>query len=97
MLLLEGERLHNFTLAVGNNFDPSDQANFNPERFTTCAHEPGQVSEGETREMVCDRPVFGRYITVYIYQTGAATHALTICELQVFGEPGKSDFIRLHP
>ena len=87
-LFLLAERLHNFTVAVGNTFDPSDQANFNPETFTPCEYEAGQLGHGETREIMCDRPVTGRYVTVYIYQT-ETTYPLTICELQVFGEPAQ--------
>ena len=87
----KGERLHNFTVAVGNTFDPSDQANFNPETYTLCAYEPGPLLD-ETGQMMCDTPVTGRYVTVYMYQTEGIQESLTICELQVFGElvPGKS-------
>ena len=90
-LLLEAERLHNFTVAVGSTFNPNDLASFNPETFTPCAYEPGQFLQGDTREMMCNRPVTGRYVMVYIHQTGATKHPLTICELQVFGDqaPGK--------
>ena len=42
-----------------------------------------------------DISLTGRYVTVYIYQTGDTQHALTLCELQVFGKatPGKSALI----
>ena len=92
MLLLVGYRLHNFTVASGINFDPSDKKNFNPETYTTCAYQPGNSSDGVTREMVCDRPVTGRYITVYMYQTNGTKEPLTICELEVFGEPAPGKF-----
>ena len=96
MLLLVGCRLHNFTVASGINFDPSA---FNPETYTTCTYEPDKSGEGVTREMVCDRPVTGRYVTVYMYQTNGTREPLTICELEVFGEPapGKSFYFVFCP
>ena len=84
ILLLEAERLHNFTVAVGSILDPTS---FNPETYTPCAYEAGQLLLGETRQMMCDKPIIGRYITVYTYQTETAKPPLTICELQVFGGP----------
>ena len=91
ILLPKARRLQNVTVAVGSTFDPNDLVSFNPETFTPCVYEPGQFLQGETREMNCSRPVTGRYVTVYIYQT-ETTYPLTICELQVFGGPlsGKS-------
>ena len=74
-------------MAVGSTFDTHDLALFNPETFTPCVYEPGQFLQGETREMNRSRPVRGRYVTVYIYQTEDTKEPLTICELQVFGEP----------
>ena len=74
-------------MAVGKNFDPNDLDSFDPESYIPCLHEPGQLGDGETREMLCDRPVIGRYVTVYVYYSNVtAAEVLTICELEIFGE-----------
>ena len=50
-------------------------------------YQPGGFNAGETREMVCDKPVVGRYVTVYMYEE--MNQGLVMCELQVFGEIGE--------
>ena len=87
-LKLSGDRLRNVTEAVGMMFNSSDKSSFDPQTFTPCVYQPGGFNAGETREMVCDQPAVGRYVTVYMYQSGAK-YGLVICELQVFGEIGE--------
>ena len=81
---------HNFMMAVRKTFNTNNLVSFNPETYTRCAYESGQLLLEETRQIDCDTSVTGRYVAVYIYQT-VYLH-LTITELQVFGEPapGKS-------
>ena len=85
-LFLLGFKLKNFTIAAGNTFNQTDLQSFNPESYMPCVHEPGQLNNSETRELVCDRPVVGRYVTVYLYHFNVTAEPLTICELEIFGE-----------
>ena len=82
--LFLAERLNNFYVAVGDTFDHDS---FDPQSYTTCVHVPGALGEAETRTIPCDRPVKGRYVTVYFN----ANQYLTICELEVYSlaAPGK--------
>ena len=74
-------RLNNFTFAVGNVFPSCDA--FDPENFTQCVHFPGQFGASETRGLPCDKPVRGRFITVYFKRPDV----LTLCEVEVHGLP----------
>ena len=85
-LFLLGYKLKNFTIAAGNTFNQTDLQSFNPESCMPCVHEPGQLNDSEIRELRCDRPVVGRYVTVYLYQFNVTAKPLTICELEIFGE-----------
>ena len=80
--------MRNVTVSVGMMFNSSDRSSFDPQTFTPCVYQPGGFNAGETREMVCDQPVVGRYVTVYMYRTDIK-RSLVICELQVFGEIGE--------
>ena len=75
------QRLHNFTVAVGNEF-PSRES-FDPENFTQCIHFPGQFGASDTRVLACDEPVRGRYVTVYFKRR----EVLTLCEVEIHGLP----------
>ena len=85
-LFLLGYKLKNFTIAAGNTFNQMDLQSFTPESYTPCVHESGQLANSETREMMCNTPVVGRYVTVYLYHCNVTVQTLTICELQIFGE-----------
>ena len=91
--VLSAERLSDFTIAVGNEFDRNS---FKPRRFTRCAHVTGAVGQAESRTVKCDVPVVGQYVTVYLN----TWNYLTICELEVHGHPiGKNErkeFVRLN-
>ena len=90
------ERLKNFTVAAGKNFDANDLDSFNPESYTSCLHHPSQVGTSETKELMCDRPVIGRYVTVYVYYSdGTTAQPLTICELQIFGDAVPGIFVQI--
>ena len=78
--VLSAERLSDFTIAVGNEFD---QDSFKPRRFTRCAHVSAAVGQAETRTIQCDVPVVGQYVTIYLNKWDY----LTICELEVHGHP----------
>ena len=80
--------MRNVTVSVGMMFNSSDRSSFDPQTFTPCVYQPGGFSAGETREMVCDQPVVGRYVVVYMSRTDIK-RPLVICELQVFGEIGE--------
>ena len=60
--VLSAERLSDFTIAVGNEFD---RDSFKPRRFTRCARVSGAVGQAESRTVKCDVPVVGQYVTVY--------------------------------
>ena len=80
------ERLSDFTVAIGETFDPSD---FDPRSFTRCANVFGSLGQAETRKIRCEEPIIGRYVTVYLNNW----NYLTICELVVHGHPvGKYHF-----
>ena len=74
------ERLADFTVAVGNSFDPD---RLDPTRFTPCRHVEGHLDLSEIRTIHCDTPVSGRYVTLYLTQK----NYLTLCELEVYGDP----------
>ena len=40
----------------------------------------GQMASGQTKTYICDKAVYGRYVTVYIAGNGI----LSLCEIQVF-------------
>ena len=85
-LFLLGHRLKNFTIAAGNTFNQADLQSFSPESYMPCVHVSGQLADSETRELMCDKPVVGRYVTVYLYHFNVTVYPLTICELQIFEE-----------
>ena len=91
------DRLADFTVGVGNRFNPEDPDDFDPSGFSQCVHVPGQLGLGETRTVPCDEPVMGRFVTVYVNKT----EYLTICEFEVhrLKVPGMhaGDFTRVNP
>ena len=77
-LINPDDQLSNFTVAVGNRFE---RRYFDRDGFTVCAYVEGALNQAETRTVKCDKPVVGRYVTVYLN----TENALTICELEVHG------------
>ncbi len=71
------ERLADFDVKVGNSFD---QATYDGSSFTTAASVSGALAAGESRTIIFDAPVTGRYVGINLRNPGV----LTICELQVF-------------
>ena len=68
--ILPDEKLHKFTVAVGDSFNLSES--FEPGKFKSCAHVLKLFQRGETRYIPCEVPVVGRYISIYMKQ-------MTIC------------------
>ena len=81
--IISADRLSDFTISVGDSFDPVNMYSFNPSTFITCSHVPVQLGTGETRTIQCDEPVRGTFVTVNLNQK----NYLTICEFQVHGTP----------
>ena len=73
-------------MAVGRTFDPSDSSNFDPETFTPCWYASSALTNGELKEIQCDRPAVGRYVSLYLYNEPDQLVALSICEFYVYGE-----------
>ena len=55
---------------------------FDPSRYRVCVHVQ-RLRRFETRLLLCDEPVQGRYITVYMDRP----EILTLCEVEVYGKP----------
>ena len=72
------DRLSNFTISVSSKFKAE---NFKATKWTTCSHVPGRLEAGETRTIVCNETVTGRFVSLHLNNEGI----LTICELQVEG------------
>ena len=81
-LTFTAERLDLFEVRVGSIFY-SDS--FHPQSYELCVKHNRTFPAGTTILLPCDTPVAGRYVTVTI---PAMTQALTICEVQVFGDHG---------
>ena len=79
LLAVTVDRLADFTVSVGNRFNPLDPDDFDPSEFSQCVHVPGQLGLGETRTILCDEPVMGQFVAVYVNKT----EYLTICEFEV--------------
>ena len=57
-----------------------------PKASEMCIQVWPAFTSGATRRVICTNPVSGRYVIVTV--TGA-TEILTLCEVQVYGVPGK--------
>ncbi len=77
LYLLAAERLSNFKILVGNQFD---QSSFDSSGYSTCASVQGALGAGETRQTICDQAAIGRYVVVQL--TGS--DYLTLCEVAVY-------------
>ena len=78
-MFFTGDKLRDFTIAVGD--DVSSRDSFNPDNFKQCIHVPGQIEAAETRILQCDPPVIGQYVAVYMKRK----EVLTLCEVEVYG------------
>ena len=83
MLSVVAERLHAVTVYVSNN-DPRQQM---PTASEMCAYVWPAFPSGATRRVICTNPVSGRYVIVTV---AGAAEILTLCEVQVYGVPGKA-------
>ncbi len=54
---------------------------FDPANFAICKYFPGKLNPRETRNLTCDEPVQGRYVTIYMQQQST----LVLCEVEVHG------------
>ena len=79
--------MHDFTIAVGNTFDPSNQASFNPTTHATCATVNGTLPQGGNLDVICDPPLEGRYVTVHMH--GVTSGQMQLFEVVVCDHPGK--------
>ena len=84
---LTGHGFRDFTIAVGNTFDSNNIANFDPTTYTTCVSVTGIPPKGDVLDVICDPPLEGRYLTVYM--TGVEFGELQICEIMVYDHPGE--------
>ena len=78
--------MHDFTISVGNTFDASNQASFDPTTFTSCVTFSGSLPRGGNLDVICDPPVDGRYLTVHMH--GVTAGQMQLCEVVVIDHPG---------
>ncbi len=85
ILFFKAHRLEHFELRVARD----DQYNWEDEpviqNFTHCLTFRDRFPGGQLRTFLCEQPVVGRYFMVTI----PAQIALTLCEVEVFGERGE--------
>ena len=53
-----------------------------PNTYRVCGHVHA-LRFGESRLLLCDEPVLGRYVTIYMDRP----EMLTLCEVEVYGKP----------
>ncbi len=82
---LSGGRLGNFDIRAGNSFD---QSSFDPGSLELCYHEVNPVGDGEAKSFTCVGDPLGRYVSISFPAT--KTEYLTLCEVEIFGVPGKT-------
>ena len=87
LFFISAHRFRDFTIAVGNTFDSSNIANFDPTTYTVCANISGSLLNGGVLDVICDPPLEGKYLTVHM--VGVPDGGLEICEVLVFDHPGK--------
>ena len=72
-------RLADFYIRVGQTFD---EATFDPETYTQCAHQSAAMDSSETKIFHCAHAIEGRFVTVHFPTTRA--EVLTLCEVAVY-------------
>lgn len=75
------ERLGDFYIGVGTNFDVGNQAIFDPTTYSTCWYQELPVAVAETRIFTCTAEILGRFVTIYFPVDRSVP--LTLCEVQV--------------
>ncbi len=71
--------LKNFKIGVGMRM--LSCSFFDPKGYSLCVHVSGRLRIKETRNLTCDEPVQGRYVTVYMEQP----EIQALCEVEVYG------------
>ena len=82
-LFVAADRLHDFSVHV----IPRNPTGYTSSASELCVHVVGPFGPGETRRIVCTNEIVGRYVTISL--TGS-NEILTLCEVEVYGEPGKA-------
>ena len=69
------------SIGIGNQFDSCQQ--FDPQSYDPSTHAQEYEITGRTHIMTLSKAVRGRYVTVYLNDTGS----LQLCEVEVCAEP----------
>jgi hypothetical protein len=87
-----GDRLLGFTIGVAMSTDIQDVLSYLDNKdfsiVQTCRHVSGVLRNGEWRHVTCDVPINGSIVVVY-FPDDTRPNILTICELDVLGDPSK--------
>ena len=78
-------RLSDFYIRVGNDFDENS---FDPSTFTECWYQSTALGEGEIRQFTCNQVILGLYVVVHF--PTSKVERLTLCEVEVFSDIGKT-------
>ena len=80
ILLISGYRLSDFYIGVTDTSPYDIPPSPYPPNYRVCQYHSGPVKDGATETIVCQFPVFGRYVVV---QLTSADQVLTLCEVEV--------------
>ena len=83
VFFVAADRLHDVSVHVLPLY-PSHP--FKPVASMLCALLIGPIPSGETRRVVCNADLVGRYVVISM----AGNDILTLCEVQVHGVPGRT-------
>ena len=83
-ILFTVDKDQKLSVAIGNQFDSCEQ--FDPWNYNAFTHAHEYERTGRTHILTLSEAVRGRYMTVYLNQTGA----LQLCEVEVCAEPAAS-------
>ena len=86
-------RFKDFTVAVGNSFDPSNKGSFDKSVFSACVTVTGNLPSADNLDMICDPPLEGRYLAVHMH--GATSGIIQLCEVVVYDHLGATIFLHL--
>ena len=84
-LYFAADRLSEFYIRVGSRFN---EAAFDPTSFTECWYQSSPMGKGEIQQFNCTSVISGRYVTIHF--SSNKTEYLTLCEVEVYTEEGKS-------
>lgn len=90
MCLFSAERLNNLTIIVsdGHTNGLSNVDNWDSLNPVVCARYPGKAGRSEILSLTCETCVLGRY--VWVTKPDTTREPLTLCEVEVYGEPRKN-------